>query len=323
MLNGLIKPDTGQIETKGRIGAIIALGAGFNPILSGRENVYINSSVLGMSKAEVISKLDEIIDFAELSDFIDAPVQSYSSGMQVRLGFAVATLCQPDVLILDEVLSVGDARFRAKCNKKMSEICANCATIIVSHHQAELGRICQSGIYLADGRAGPKKELKTVYQEYREQEDARGNEANSENLNVKARYMTSFAHLTFSMLLDVPRPVTSTSCVNLSMNLNLESEASIKSAFINVLDQFDDVQATLPLSDLKVIPSGLVRIKISTGPIMLSPGRYYFHIYIETIDKGLLISDLRAAEMIVDEGPFDAYSSHIISANTIDVVHLS
>src|SRR4030095_6850743 len=95
MLNGLIKPDAGQITVRGRMGALIALGAGFNPILSGRENIYVNGSILGMRKAEISAKLDSIIDFAELREFIDTPVQSYSSGMSVRLGFAVAVHCRP------------------------------------------------------------------------------------------------------------------------------------------------------------------------------------------------------------------------------------
>ena len=111
MLNGLIKPDAGTITMRGRVGALIALGAGFNPILTGRENIYINGSVLGLTKKEIDAKIDEIIDFAEIREFIDMPVQSYSSGMSVRLGFAVATALDPDVLIVDEVLAVGGAEF--------------------------------------------------------------------------------------------------------------------------------------------------------------------------------------------------------------------
>jgi lipopolysaccharide transport system ATP-binding protein len=322
MLNGLIKPDTGKIEITGRVGAIIALGAGFNPILSGRENILINLSVLGISKLEAKARMDEIIDFAELGDFIDAPVQSYSSGMQVRLGFAVATLLQPDVLILDEVLSVGDARFRAKCNKKMSEIIGNSATIIVSHHQAELSRICHSGIYLECGKAGSKNDLKTLYQDYKKREDTRDIERSLASRIDKASLITSYSRLEFSMFIDAPRPTTSTSCVGLSISFNLDSEVNIKSAFVNILDEFEDIHATLPLSDLKYIPSGMVSIKVSTGRLMLSPSRYFLHLYIDTSDKGLLVSALRAAELIVDDGPLDAYSSHIVSTKSIDIVQM-
>src|SRR5690606_25354017 len=111
VLNGLYAPDKGQIVMRGKVGALIELGAGFNPILSGRENIYNNAAVLGFSKKEVDQKIQSIIDFSEIEDFIDMPVQNYSSGMKVRLGFAVAAHLEPDILIIDEVLAVGDLGF--------------------------------------------------------------------------------------------------------------------------------------------------------------------------------------------------------------------
>ena len=116
MLSGLIKPDKGTITLKGKVGGLIALGAGFNGILSGRENIRINGAILGYSREEIEDRMQEIIDFAEIPDFIDAPVNTYSSGMSVRLGFAIAAiLTKPDVLLLDEVLAVGDIGFTIKC----------------------------------------------------------------------------------------------------------------------------------------------------------------------------------------------------------------
>lgn len=141
MLNGLIKPDGGRIEMRGRVAALIALGAGFNPILTGRENIYVNAAVLGLSRREVDERIDEIIDFAEIGDFIDMPVQSYSSGMSVRLGFAVASSLQPDVLLLDEVLAVGDAAFRHKCYQRIHKIIGQCAVIIVSHSMEQIAAV--------------------------------------------------------------------------------------------------------------------------------------------------------------------------------------
>jgi lipopolysaccharide transport system ATP-binding protein len=134
---------------RGRVGALIALGAGFNPILTGRENIYVNASVIGLSKHEIDKKLDEIIDFAEIEEFIDSPVQSYSSGMQVRLGFAVATALEPDILLLDEVLAVGDLRFRTKCFNKIHKIIDNCAVLFVSHNMEDIFRLC-SRVYLME-----------------------------------------------------------------------------------------------------------------------------------------------------------------------------
>lgn len=142
MLNGLIKPDAGRIEMRGRVGALIALGAGFNPVLSGRENIYVNGSILGFSRAEIESKIDEIVDFSELAEFIDSPVQTYSSGMQVRLGFAVATAMEPDILLADEVLAVGDINFRVKCYNRIRDILPRTAVILVSHSMFDIVKTC-------------------------------------------------------------------------------------------------------------------------------------------------------------------------------------
>jgi ABC-type polysaccharide/polyol phosphate transport system ATPase subunit len=141
IITGLIKPDSGFVETKGRLLALIALGAGFNPILTGRENIYTTASVLGFSKAVVDSKISDIIEFSGIKDFIDAPVQSYSSGMTVRLGFAAATAFDPDVLILDEVLAVGDGAFKGKCLERISKMRSKCAVIFVSHNLLQVSRI--------------------------------------------------------------------------------------------------------------------------------------------------------------------------------------
>ncbi|MEW5746937.1 MAG: ABC transporter ATP-binding protein [Nitrospirota bacterium] len=134
ILNGLIRPDRGRVEVTGRMQALIALGAGFNPILTGRENIYVNAAVLGIPKAEVERRFDEIVDFSGVGEFIDAPVQSYSSGMSVRLGFAVAAHLNPDILLVDEVLAVGDYGFQSKCYNKIGELKKNGAGIILVSH---------------------------------------------------------------------------------------------------------------------------------------------------------------------------------------------
>ncbi|MBU4316529.1 MAG: ABC transporter ATP-binding protein [Proteobacteria bacterium] len=153
MLNGLIKPDKGCIEIRGRVGALIALGAGFNPILTGRENIYVNASILGLKKKEIDAKFDEIVEFAELGEFIDAPVQSYSSGMAVRLGFAVASSLRPDILLLDEVLAVGDVHFRSKCFQRIKAVQHNGgAILLVTHALEQVAHFCSRCILLEKGR---------------------------------------------------------------------------------------------------------------------------------------------------------------------------
>jgi lipopolysaccharide transport system ATP-binding protein len=153
MLNGLIKPDGGRIEIDGRVGALIALGAGFNPILTGRENIYVNGSILGLSKKEIDDKIDDIINFSEVGDFIDTPVQNYSSGMSVRLGFSIASSLSPDVLILDEVLAVGDIGFVIKCLNRVRRLTARAAVILVSHNMQFVSSFCSRVIFMDHSRA--------------------------------------------------------------------------------------------------------------------------------------------------------------------------
>jgi lipopolysaccharide transport system ATP-binding protein len=153
IIAGLIKPDTGFVEVNGRVAPLIALGAGFNPILTGRENIYANMAILGLSKKEIDERFDEVIEFAEIGDAIDAPVQTYSSGMAARLGFASAIHTNPDILLIDEVLAVGDARFQAKCSRKLSEMQEKGTTfILVAHNSSVILAICDSAIYLSNGQ---------------------------------------------------------------------------------------------------------------------------------------------------------------------------
>lgn len=151
ILNNLITPDVGKVTMKGRVGALIELGAGFNPILTGRENIYNNGAVLGFTKKEIDAKLETIIDFSELREFIDMPVQNYSSGMKVRLGFAVAAQMEPDILLIDEVLAVGDLGFVLKCFKTIDEMLPRTAVVFVSHSMTMISRICTNVIYMDRG----------------------------------------------------------------------------------------------------------------------------------------------------------------------------
>lgn len=153
IINGLILPDTGAVTLRGKVGALIELGAGFNPILTGRENIYNNAAVLGFSRKDVDAKLDSIIAFSEIEEFIDTPVQNYSSGMKVRLGFAVAAHLEPDVLIVDEVLAVGDLGFVLKCFQKIDQILPKTAMIFVSHNMPMVSRICNQIVLMDHGVA--------------------------------------------------------------------------------------------------------------------------------------------------------------------------
>lgn len=152
MLNGIFMPDQGSIEVKGRVGALIEVGVGFHPMLTGRENIYINGSILGMSKMEIDEKFDDIVEFSGVGEFIEAPVKHYSSGMRVRLGFAVASHCEPDILIIDEVLAVGDFRFKQKCFERINNLRGNTTILFVSHSMRDITMLCDSSIVMNKGK---------------------------------------------------------------------------------------------------------------------------------------------------------------------------
>jgi ABC-type polysaccharide/polyol phosphate transport system ATPase subunit len=168
MLNGLIKPDAGRIEISGRLQALIALGAGFNQVLTGRENVYVNASVLGIPQADVRRRFDDIVDFADVREFIDSPVQNYSSGMAVRLGFAVSAFLTPDILLVDEVLAVGDEGFQMKCLNKIGELKQNgTGIILVSHNMHTISTYANSVLLLRKGRHDEYRNVSEGVREYR------------------------------------------------------------------------------------------------------------------------------------------------------------
>jgi len=145
-------PTSGAITYNGRLAAMLEVGSGFHPELSGRENVFLNGSILGMSRKEIVSKFDEIVEFSGVSEFIDQPVKNYSSGMYVRLGFSIAITVEPDILVVDEVLSVGDAEFQAKCFAKFREFRQSGRTVImVSHSLDSITQMCQKAVWINRG----------------------------------------------------------------------------------------------------------------------------------------------------------------------------
>ncbi len=183
LVAGVLEPTAGSVSVTGRVGALLELGAGFHQDLSGRENIFLNGSILGLSRAQIKKQLDAIIDFAELEDFIDVPVKHYSSGMYVRLGFAIAVHTAPDILLMDEVLAVGDRSFQTKCLEKVADLRRDGVTIIwASHDLGQVENFCTRAVWIdesrvmADGAAGESVAayLRSVYQS----DDARLEEEN-------------------------------------------------------------------------------------------------------------------------------------------------
>jgi lipopolysaccharide transport system ATP-binding protein len=168
VLSRITEPTTGKIHLKGRVASLLEVGTGFHPELSGRENIYLNGAILGMSRVEVKKKFDEIVDFAGVEKFLDTPVKRYSSGMYVRLAFAVAAHLEPEILIIDEVLAVGDAEFQKKCLGKMEDVSKNegRTVLFVSHNMAAIKNLCSTTLWLNQGSINKVGETNTIIEEY-------------------------------------------------------------------------------------------------------------------------------------------------------------
>lgn len=185
ILSRITEPTTGKFKIKGRVASLLEVGTGFHPELTGRENIFLNGAILGMNKAEIHRKFDEIVAFAEVEKFLDTPVKRYSSGMYVRLAFAVAAHLEPEILIVDEVLAVGDAQFQKKCLGKMNEVSEQGRTILfVSHNMAMISNLCQKGIVLDSGQMtyqGPISEAILNYYQSSSEKNNAGWEHESDN----------------------------------------------------------------------------------------------------------------------------------------------
>jgi lipopolysaccharide transport system ATP-binding protein len=167
ILSRITEPTSGRVELRGRVGSLLEVGTGFHPELSGRENIYMNGSVLGMSHREIQRKFDEIVEFSGIEDFLDTPVKRYSSGMYVRLAFAVAAHLEPEILIVDEVLAVGDAQFQSKCLGAMKDVASHGRTVLfVSHNLAALQRICRTAILLRSGLLAEIGDIGCITRQY-------------------------------------------------------------------------------------------------------------------------------------------------------------
>jgi len=307
MLNGLIKPDTGRIEMRGRIGALIALGAGFNPILTGRENIYTNASVMGLGKTQINEKIEEIVDFAEIGEFIDAPLQSYSSGMQVRLGFAASTILDPDVLILDEVLAVGDTSFRYKCYRRMDQMRSRSAVIFVSHDMPNIGRICNLAMVMQKGQPifyGAALAGTSIYDELNEDSGDQGGSTKIANYPI--------VDLTASVVTAPGAPGDP-----LCLGLNIESSEALASFYlmVNLQDSSGAYMASLKhaFSGSDGLQRGPNSFRLIIESIPLKKNQYHIGVGLaDSKRQDLLFANSRAASIRISEQEFASPSPCIL-----------
>lgn len=276
LLTGIIKPDRGSITISGQCSALIALGAGFNPVLTGRENISVNGSILGLSRRQTKDKLEEIVEFSELSEFIDTPVRNYSSGMQVRLGFASAvTLIKPDVLILDEVLAVGDAGFRSKCYTAIGRLASQSAVVLVSHAIAQVSRLATTGIVLKRGKQeflGATPEAIAVYENQFEIQSSFQRFGTGQ-----ARIDTTRVVIASSQIVDLPTTVEYGNPLTLELVITASTTLDnvvVDIGFRNLSDEIIAECNNFVLPRRLDLAKGRNVVRVSIPSLELNPGRY-------------------------------------------------
>jgi lipopolysaccharide transport system ATP-binding protein len=302
VLNGLFKLDEGTIRLRGRVGALIELGTGFNTVLTGRENVYINGSVLGLTRQEIDRKFDRIVEFSEIGEFIDAPVRSYSSGMAVRLAFAIAAQMEPDILLLDEVLAVGDVGFRSKCYTAMQKILSRAAVVFVSHSMPQIARLCNRLIVLNRGKViyqgdNVPEGIDRYYGQFSESESTTAGTGRATLQQVRLSSNGSHSAPNDILIIDYLSP--------LSLEIVLSVENPIKQVQLGLL--FYDretrgiAQCNSENGTTKITNQGEpIRLQVKIPQVPFNPGRYSLSITVTDEETGeILVSQYAAREFHV------------------------
>ena len=310
LLAGIFPPDKGEISIKGRVGALIAVGAGFHPHLTGRENIYLNGTILGMSRKEIDAKFNDIVEFAEIEDFLDAPVSTYSSGMRVRLGFAIAIQIEPDVLLIDEILAVGDVGFRGKCINAIDKITKKAAVIFESHNMSSVARICTRIFVIHNS--------KTIYQGtniplgienyYSLSGDIKcsisgSGKASIQDVKVYCKEMQGAKSDSVKLnYLD-----------DLYIEVFFKLAVEVKNCIINIAFSNSDMRSVAQIysnnCNFKIKNSGgLITTKVKIPSIQFNPGIYYITINIVDDRRGELLIRHQAIKSIHVTGTFIGYA---------------
>jgi lipopolysaccharide transport system ATP-binding protein len=326
MLNGLLMPDQGKIEMYGKIGALIELGAGFNPILTGRENIYNNASVLGFSKKEIDERYDEIVAFSEIGEFIEMPVQNYSSGMKVRLGFAIASQMRPDVLIIDEVLAVGDAGFKIKCYNEIYRIMEKSAVIFVSHSMPQVGKVCTRGILLKNGQVSfssynISEAMAAYYDSFKLEPLSKEGNGKAEIIEIIINNLNQT--YTFSDFSGKSKNecgfVDFSGETDILINLKFEEEIKSFSVLISISDvDQKTVAQIIPPPEYIELEGKSCKVSLTISNLLLNTGNYTlsFHIFNKsTADWGETLIGLRSAiSFTIKRGQFVGSAPILIKA---------
>ena len=305
LLSQITKPSEGTIRINGRVASLLEVGTGFHPELTGRENIFLNGTILGMTRAEVKQKFDEIVAFSGVEQFIDTPVKHYSSGMYVRLAFSVAAHLEPEILIIDEVLAVGDADFQQKCLGKMKSIAGEGRTVLfVSHNLAAVKELCQKGIVLEKGKLVFIGDSDAAIQAYQQSHGTQSHYTNSnitvDKTTVKSIALTNKAGLICNEF-TVKEPIV------VALELLTVSNASDYSVFIQLNDQF----GSPVFAAEKQITAATMRLEIDA--YCLTRGNYSISCFIhkprierlETLDNCCQFSISDATSALVVHGNYN------------------
>jgi len=301
ILCGVIQPTAGEVKVNGRVSALLELGAGFSPQFTGRENVYMNGALMGFTKEEMDERFNAITEFADIGEFIDQPVRTYSSGMYVRLAFACAVNVEPDILVVDEALAVGDVGFRSKCYLKFSELARKCAVAFVSHDVAQITKLCDKAVVLDRGRAhfyGPPLEGIEVY-----------NSLTSDKQTISAG--SGEAKIANLRLLDGMDNETDIFEYNtpLQIQFDLEVMAQYEEYIVSltVMGQGGDLiaQCHSEYNKIALKNDGLRRtLKVRIDQLQLNPGKYFLSIIVFDKSNSRHLAWLYAAKKFTVAGDF-------------------
>ncbi len=298
ILSRITEPSTGRVELNGRVASLLEVGTGFHPELTGRENIFLNGAILGMSRAEIRRKFDEIVDFSGVEKFLDTPVKRYSSGMYVRLAFAVAAHLEPEILVVDEVLAVGDAEFQKKCLGKMEEVSSREGRTIlfVSHNLAAVQALCEKGIYLKNGKIAGKGAINELVSDYLREQHQRDD--NKEPVR--------FGSILINPVKVTPATIQSGENLTLAVNLlALGSCTIIGSALlfytstgvrVGIIDLSNKLARKMAIGQTQTFI-------IDINNMNLIEGEYFIGLYLNTTDRSGDIYDLAGIcieEKIVD-----------------------
>jgi homopolymeric O-antigen transport system ATP-binding protein len=324
VLSQITEPTTGFVDVTGRIGSLLEVGTGFHEDLSGRENAYLNGAILGMNKAEIDRKFDEIVAFAEIDRFIDTPVKHYSSGMYMRLAFAVAAHLETEILVVDEVLAVGDVHFQKKCLGKMDDIARHGRTVLfISHNMEAIQRLCTRGLLMDRGRLVMSGPVGEVVAQYRAVEQSM---VEVGRFNSRSRSGTGWARVRDIRLVDdrgkavrgVPPEDDLTFQIDLQLAHASSRGASLRGLVVELVVCSDQGQPLLSLMNVDddgvALPSATsctVTARLA-GPTFI-PGRYRVNLfigipYLEHVDE---IPDAFEFEIVAPERPWRPYELHI------------